>query len=72
MRDAGGRTCESCTMTGSLTLRKLTPADSTVLASWQTDALFAAHAGWRLTSNPADGEQWWRESIVAPDPCWSA
>lgn len=55
-------------MTVPLTLRVLRPDDSTVFASWQTDALFAAHAGWRLTSSPTDGEQWWRESIVAPDP----
>lgn len=55
-------------MTVPLTLRALRLDDSTVFASWQTDALFAAHAGWPLTSSPTDGEQWWRESIVAPDP----
>jgi len=49
-------------------LRALEVEDATVLASWQTDAVFAAHAGWRVTSDPADGEQWWRASILDPDP----
>lgn len=51
-----------------MTLRALQVEDARVLASWQTDAVFAAHAGWRVTSDPADGEQWWRASILQPDP----
>lgn len=55
-------------MADRISLRRLGPADAHVLASWQTDALFAAHAGWRLTSDAGEGVQWWRESIRNPDP----
>lgn len=55
-------------MTSAVTLRTLRMEDSTALASWQNDALFAAHAGWRVRLDPADAEQWWRESILDPDP----
>lgn len=51
-----------------LTLRELGLDDAPVLASWQTDPVFAAHAGWRVTSSLTDGEPWWRESILDPDP----
>ncbi|WAB84598.1 GNAT family protein [Microcella daejeonensis] len=55
-------------MNGSITLRPLTLDDARVLAEWQTDAVLAAHAGWRPTSEAAEGEGWWRTSILNPDP----
>lgn len=42
--------------------------DAETLASWAVDAVFCAHAGWRLRGSPADAVPWWREAITRPDP----
>lgn len=43
-------------------------ADADTLASWATDPVFCAHAGWRLRESPVDAREWWRESIARSDP----
>jgi RimJ/RimL family protein N-acetyltransferase len=55
-------------MGSRIALRELKLEDARVFARWQTDPQFAAHAGWRLTSETAEGEGWWRSSIADPDP----
>ncbi|HEY9309724.1 MAG TPA: GNAT family N-acetyltransferase [Microbacterium sp.] len=51
-----------------VTLRPLIAADAGTLASWATDPVFCAHAGWRLRESPVDAIEWWREAIARPDP----
>ncbi|MFT4215127.1 MAG: GNAT family N-acetyltransferase [Microbacterium sp.] len=51
-----------------LHLRPLTIADAEELASWATDPVFCAHAGWRQRPASTDAVAWWCESIARPDP----
>lgn len=51
-----------------LSLRPLIAADASTLASWATDPVFCAHAGWRLRDSPVDALYWWENAIVHPDP----
>jgi RimJ/RimL family protein N-acetyltransferase len=52
----------------NLTLRKLVETDATILAEWQTDALFCAHAGWRPSESRQHAASWWQNQISHPDP----
>lgn len=68
VEEVGGCGCEGVDVPSLLTLRPLVADDASFLASLQTDPVFAAHAGWRVTNAISDGEGWWRESIADPDP----
>lgn len=52
----------------NLELRPLVASDAETLASWATDPLFCAHAGWKLRSTVEGAIPWWHDAITAPDP----
>lgn len=43
-------------------------SDAEVFASWATDPVFCAHAGWTHHSTADGAVLWWRDAITDPDP----
>ncbi|MGO1592129.1 MAG: GNAT family N-acetyltransferase [Ancrocorticia sp.] len=52
----------------NLELRSMGVSDAEELASWATDPLFCAHAGWKQRTSTAEAVASWREAIEKPDP----
>lgn len=52
----------------NIELRPLAVSDAATFASWATDPVFCAHAGWNPRPTPGEEQAWWRERVHVDDP----